>query len=106
MENLQKKRYSTVAFYFLALVLMAVQVNGQSYNADEAVRLYFITFEPFKQAMEYGLQQRQPLFMLAAWLWESLLGQGERAMRAMNIPFALVMVWYTRKILSSRGKTP
>ncbi|MBQ5754967.1 MAG: hypothetical protein IIV90_04805 [Oscillospiraceae bacterium] len=56
--------------------------------------------------MEYGLQQRQPLFMLAAWLWESLLGQGERAMRAMNIPFALVMVWYTRKILSSRGKTP
>ena len=29
MENLQKKRYSTVAFYFLALVLMAVQVNGK-----------------------------------------------------------------------------
>ena len=99
MEKLARKHGGQILFYGAAVLLLALEVSGQSYWTDEAIRMYSLTFEGLAETMQYGLEDKQVLFVLTAWVWRHLFGAGEWAMRAMNIPFALVMLWYLRRIL-------
>ena len=104
MEKLARRHGAQILFYGLAVLIVAVEVSSQSYWTDEAIRLYSIAFEGLKESVQYGLEDKQILFVLVAWVWRHLFGAGEWAMRALNIPFALVMLWYLRKILARAGR--
>ena len=99
MEKLARKHGGQILFYGAAILLLALEVSSQSYWTDEAIRLYSLAFEGLAETVQYGLEDKQLLFVLTAWVWRHLFGAGEWAMRALNIPFALVMLWYLRRIL-------
>lgn len=99
MEKLARKHGGQILFYGAAILLLALEISSQSYWTDEAIRLYSLAFEGLAETLQYGLEDKQLLFVLTAWVWRHLFGAGEWAMRALNIPFALVMLWYLRRIL-------
>ena len=86
----------------LLLVLAAVMVSllavsPQSLWIDEAnsaMKAVQPTWTGFVQIMasERGSDLQMPFYMVSLWGWEKLVGQGEYALRAMNVPLFLAAV--------------
>lgn len=72
------------------LAALCIAVSGQSYWIDEANAAWRAAEPSFRLLMgrmvsDTGSDAQMPLFLLAIWAWEKVVGHGEIALRAMNL---------------------
>ncbi|MBL0373794.1 hypothetical protein JJB09_17360 [Rhizobium sp. KVB221] len=72
------------------LVALCTAISGQSYWIDEANSAWRAAEPRFglfvsRMVSETGSDAQMPLFLIAIWAWEKVVGAGEVALRAMNL---------------------
>src|SRR5690606_7022075 len=72
------------------LAALCIAVSGQSYWIDEANTAWRAAEPQFgvllgRMVSDTGSDAQMPLFLLAIWAWEKLVGHGEVALRSMNL---------------------
>ncbi len=96
---------------FLVCTLLCLAISNQSLWIDEGVAVWLAS-----QSSVRGLfstlnrlntsDPQMPLYLLYMWVWTRLFGTGEIALRASNIPFALLLScalsWASYRLLRSR----
>jgi hypothetical protein len=85
------------ALVLLAPFLLAVSITGQSLWIDEAVMAYFASYDRLGDMFVTVTNLRtsdpqMPLYILYLWGWAKLFGASEYALRAANLPFAILLV--------------
>jgi len=99
-----KPRPALVAAILILITLAvgAVAITTQSFWMDEgnAIIKAVASSVPgmWKSSTYYGGSEIQmPLFMLSLWGWEKIAGDSEYALRALNLPFLVIMVLALRR---------
>jgi hypothetical protein len=91
-----------------ASVTLSLSITRQSLWIDEAVMAYFAAYSDLKSMVATVTQLRtsdpqMPLYIMYLWGWAQLFGTSEYALRAANIPFAMVLVgasaWTSWRVL-------
>jgi len=92
----------------LALLLVTLStglafITGQSFWMDEGNAIIKAIMPSLKEMLSFskhmrGSEIQMPLFMVALWGWEKLVGHSEYLLRLMNLPFLLVAVFALRRM--------
>jgi hypothetical protein len=91
------KRSSLVLFIALTL-LLSLSVTSQSLWIDEAGTAWLAAHRGLRDLAHAAVSLKTsdvetPLYLLFMWGWAKIFGTGEYALRASNIPFALLFVF-------------
>ncbi len=84
-------RHFTLWFAMVAtLVALCTAISGQSYWIDEANTAWRAAEPQFgallaRMVAETGSDAQMPFFLVAIWAWEKVAGDGEIALRVMNL---------------------
>jgi hypothetical protein len=87
----------------LALGVGLAAITHQSLWIDEGGPAFKSLMPTFKDWWTLTLQMRgsdvqMPVYMASLWVWEKLVGNSEFALRAINLPFLILMVLVLRNV--------
>jgi uncharacterized membrane protein len=89
-------------------LLLCVAITDQSLWIDEADTVYFASFDRLTDLFTILTQFRtaepqKPFYLMYMWWWAKFFGTGEYALRAANLPFAILLVtalgWTSWRVL-------
>lgn len=87
----------------IALAVGAAAISQQSLWIDEGGAAFKSLLPTFKSWWQMSLQLRgsdvqMPVYMAAVWAWEKVMGHSEFALRAINLPFLIILVLVLRNV--------
>ena len=81
----------------LISIVLCLSITSQSLWIDEAVTAYYASHDSLTSLLASLMNDRtaepqKPFYIFFIWGWAKLFGTGEYALRAANIPFAILLV--------------
>ena len=91
-------KHGSLALFIALTLLLSLSVTSQSLWIDEAYTAWFAAHKGLTDLIHAattwkGSDIQTPLYLIFMWGWVKILGTSEYALRASNIPFALLFVW-------------
>jgi hypothetical protein len=88
---------------FIALGIGMAAISQQSLWIDEGGPAFKSLMPTLESWWTITLQVRgsdvqMPVYMIGVWLWEKVMGNSEYALRAINLPFLVILVLALRKV--------
>ncbi|QTN32163.1 hypothetical protein HZ994_07410 [Akkermansiaceae bacterium] len=98
-----QKSLSTLGLVVLALAVGAAAITKQSFWMDEGSAAFKALMPDFKTWWKMNLELegsdvQMPIYMISLWAWEKVMGNTEYALRAINLPFLVLMVVALRNV--------
>lgn len=87
--------------YFLEFLISAIYINRSSFWIDEGIRLHAVVFSNLQGVIEYGIKDKQLLFVLKQYFWTGIFGTSEIAARSLNLLFVILIIFFLHRILDS-----
>lgn len=96
------KKIKKIALTLIEILISVVSISSYSLWTDEGIRIHAVVFGNLKDVVHYGLADKQLFFVLKQYLWTSLFGISEIAIRSLNLIFVWMIIYYLNKILGKR----
>lgn len=94
-------------FGILAVLALTLAIRPESYWTDELTSAFLAAQSDWQRMIfhlnELGSEAQMPLHVAWLWLWARLFGTGEWALRASNIPWAILAVFAWTGLLRRRS---